>query len=138
MRSWCNSISVPAALAFLGLALCTAAAEPLPTAAELVIRPYRTGDEKRVDNPVDVWMLAHSGPGGIAVQGPARYRFTDGWAGRFEILDATDARHGDFSVVFTVADPVREKAFGFFSGQYIQHWVPVGGLLRASVGQGRC
>ena len=107
-----------------GLAASTVITSDPASAAteELVAKPYRTGEEKRVDNPVDVWMLAQSGPGGKAVEGPSRYKLVDGWAGRFEILDTTDSRQGDFSVVFTVKHPGKEKAFGFFSGQYIDRW----------------
>ena len=50
----------------LGLAVSTCLG-----AGEIVGKPYKTGDEPRVDNWVDAWMLAHSGPAGQAVDGKA-------------------------------------------------------------------
>jgi hypothetical protein len=73
-----------------------------------------TAAEKRVDNPVDAWMIAQTGLAGKAVEG--------GWKRRFEILDTTDAKAGDFSIVFTVGDPAKESAFGFLPGTFIEHW----------------
>ncbi len=70
--------------------------------------------EKRVDNPVDAWMIAQMGPGGKAVEGA--------WKRRPEILDTTDVKAGDFAVVFTVEDPAKQGAFGFCPGPFIEHW----------------
>jgi hypothetical protein len=87
-------------------------------ADQATTKPFRTGNEKLVDNPVDVWMHAHTGPGGRAVEGPFRYRH----GGRYEILDTTDPQSGDFAVVLTVNHPDKDKAFGFFTGQFIASW----------------
>ena len=70
--------------------------------------------EKRVDNPVDVWMIAQTGPGGQAVEGA--------WNRRPGILDTTDVKAGDFAVAFGVGDPAKESAFGFCPGPFIEHW----------------
>jgi len=59
---------------------------PLAAAAlmeEVVSKPLQTGDEKRVDNPVDVWMTAHTGPAGKPVAGGYQSK-------RFGLLDTTD------------------------------------------------
>ncbi len=74
----------------------------------------KTGDEPRVDNWVDAWMIAQRGPAGKAVQG--------GYLARHEILDTTDAKQGLFSVSFTVGNPATEGAWGFFAGPYLTHW----------------
>ena len=83
--------------------------------------------EKRVDNPVDAWMTAVSGPAGKAVTGKTfkknstefRYR---PFKADYEILDATDAKQGQFSVTFSVDKPETQGAFGFYPGQYFGHW----------------
>jgi hypothetical protein len=72
--------------------------------------------ERRVDNPVDAWMIAQTGAAGKAVEG--------GWSRRFEILDTTDAQAGDFSIVFTVTDPAKQGALGFTPGPFIEQWAP--------------
>ena len=83
--------------------------------------------EKRVDNPVDAWMTAASGPAGKAVTGEiikkdgtkAGYR---PFKADYKILDATDAKCGQFAVTFSVDKPEAQGAFGFYPGQYIDHW----------------
>ena len=70
--------------------------------------------EKRVDNPVDAWMIAQTDAAGRAVEGA--------WKRRPQILDTTDAKTGDFSIVFTVADPAKQSAFGLCAGQFTEHW----------------
>ena len=66
---------------------------------------YKTGDEPRVDNWVDAWMLAHSGPAGQAVDGK--------YSPRHDLLDTTDAKQGLFAVRFTVGKKPRETRSGF-------------------------
>ena len=83
-------------------------------AGEMVGRPLKTGDEPRVDNWVDAWMLAQSGPAGKAVEG----RFVE----RHGLLDTTDAKQGLFAVRFTVDKKSRASAFGFSAGPYLKHW----------------
>lgn len=84
--------------------------------------PQGTGVEKRVDSPVDIWMIAQSGPSGKAVQGIYKTRH--------EILDTTDVKKGYFSVRFTVTKPPEQGAFGFNSGPYLDHWLNLqGGAL---------
>lgn len=70
--------------------------------------------EKRVDNPVDAWMTAAKGAAGSPVVAT--------YARRPEILDTTDAKQGDFSIVFTVGDPAKEEAFGFATGPFLDRW----------------
>jgi hypothetical protein len=83
-------------------------------AGEMTAKPFRTGDEPRVDNWVDVWLLAQTGPQGKAVEG----RF----AKRHDLLDTTDAKQGLFAVRFTVGKKTRDGAFGFSAGPYLKHW----------------
>ena len=73
----------------LGLAVSTCLG-----AGEMVGKPCKTGDEPRVDNWVDAWMLAQQGPAGKPVEGK--------YAVRHDLLDTTDAKQGLFSVRFTV------------------------------------
>lgn len=90
--------------------------------------PLATGDEPRVDNPVDAWMIAYSGAAGKPVEGPTDKPyagFDGGWGmygGRYDVTDALDAKHGNFSMLFTVRDPAKETAFGCCSGPDIHHW----------------
>jgi hypothetical protein len=83
-------------------------------AEDTVGKPPKTGDELRVDNWVDTWMLAQQGPAGKPVEGK--------YAVRFDMLDTTDAKHGLFSVRFTVGKETGERACGFSSGPYLTHW----------------
>lgn len=76
--------------------------------------PLRTGEEPRVDNWVDTWMLAHSGPAGQAVEGK--------YSENHNLLDTTDAKQGLFSVRFGVDKRNRGGAFGFSAGPYLKHW----------------
>jgi hypothetical protein len=98
-----------------GLVLAT----PLMAADEIVIKPYRTGDERRVDNPVDAIMNAFAGPAGKEVPGvtprPGRSINT-----RDTLSD--DSKHGDFAITFTVEDPAKQSAFGMSCGEYIDCW----------------
>ena len=87
-------------------------------AGEMVGKPWRTGDEPRVDNWVDAWMLAHSGPAGQAVDGK--------YSRRHDLLDTTDAKQGLFAVRFTVGKKTRDNAFGFSAGPYLKHWALAG------------
>ena len=84
-------------------------------AGEMVGKPRRTGEEPRVDNWVDAWMLAQQGPAGKAVEGK--------YAVNHDILDTTDAKRGLFSVRFTIGAETGERACGFFSGPYLTRWV---------------
>jgi len=70
--------------------------------------------EKRVDNPVDAWTIAGAGPAGQAVE--------SSFNRRPETLDTTDAKHGDFSLTFTVADPAKQGALGFSPGPFLGPW----------------
>lgn len=85
-------------------------------AAPLLGQPMAEGGEKRVDNPVDAWMTAQIGPAGKLLK-PA-----EKWARRFEILDPTDAKAGDYSIRFTITDAARQGALGFISGRYFDGW----------------
>ena len=53
------------ALSTLALAIfsCTTS---LAADEMIIARPYQTTGEKRVDNPVDAWIVAVKGPGGSA------------------------------------------------------------------------
>jgi hypothetical protein len=85
----------------------------------IFIKPYKTGKERRVDNPVDVWMNAHSGLAGKDIrENPTQ---TQTQAERYDIL-STDSKNGDFSVVFTVDNPENQSAFGLTCGNYIERW----------------
>lgn len=84
-------------------------------AGELVGKPWKA-DEPRVDNWVDTWMLAQSGPAGQAVEGK--------YSRRHDLLDTTVAKQGLFAVRFTVAEKKPASAFGFSSGPYLTHWSP--------------
>ena len=97
-------------------------------------KPWRTGDEPRVDNWVDAWMLAHSGPEGQAVDGK--------YSPRHDLLDTTDAKQGLFAVRFTVGKKTRDNAFGFSAGPYLKHWSLAGDFtlhawVKASATSGR-
>lgn len=87
-------------------------------AGEIAIKPYRTGAERRLDNPVDAWMNAWPGVAGSEVKCPGNRK---GDFLRYEIL-SDDSRNGDFSIAFTVDDPAKESAFGFSCGKYIERW----------------
>lgn len=90
-----------------GLATCL-------QAGEMVSKPYTTGEEPRVDSWVDAWLIAHSGPGGQAVDGES--------SPQYDLLDATDAKQGLFSVHFTADKKAKANAFGFCSGPYLKAW----------------
>jgi hypothetical protein len=90
---------------------------PLTVAAEVISKMLSTGDEKRVDNLVDVWMTAHTGAAGKPVTNGYRNK-------RFELLHTNDIKQGGFSVVFTAGEADAAQAFGVYSGEYIDHWVP--------------
>ena len=107
-----NKGTLTAAL-FAGLALGT----PL-RAEDIVVKPFQTGDERRLDNPVDAWMTAWSGAAGSEVKGPPAWR---GDFRRHDLL-SDDAKNGDFSLTFTVGNPAKESAFGITCGKYISHW----------------
>jgi len=87
----------------------------------IVVKPFRTGDEKRVDNPVDVWMNAQSGSAGQGVESPKNLKLRQKQIDRYDIL-SSDSKNGDFSVVFTVDKPESQSAFGFTCGDYIHSW----------------
>jgi len=87
-------------------------------AGEVVGRPVPTGADPRVDNWVDIWMLAQTGPAGQAVEG----RFAE----RHDLLDTTDAKQGLFAVRFTVGKKARDSAFGFYTGPYLKQWALAG------------
>lgn len=90
---------------------------PLTVAADVISKMLSTGDEKRVDNPVDAWMTVHTGAASKPV--------TDGYRNkRFELLRTTDVKQGGFSVVFTAGEADALQSFGVYSGEYIDHWVP--------------
>ena len=116
--TWGRSTCVIAALGCLSVGLTSesrAAAED-----PIFARPYPTGQEKRVDNPVDAWMTAVSGPAGKAVSGVTfRDSVKTGYRAfmaNYELLDATDAKAGQFSVTVTVDKPEAQSAFGFYPG----------------------
>jgi len=108
------------------LAIATLLTMVSAAAESIVAGPHRTGKEKRVDNPVDAWMTAVSGPAGKAVTGATfkgdvktGYR---PFQADYALLDATDAKAGQFSVTFNIDKPEAQSAFGFYPGQYISHW----------------
>jgi hypothetical protein len=84
---------------------------PAPTR---VTKPTRAGAEKRVDNWVDAWLTAQTGPAGQAIQG--RYKPDH------DLLDTTDAKAGYFAVRYTVKNPQSQRAFGFQAGPYLAGW----------------
>ena len=96
-------------LVLIGLAVSARLA-----AGEVAGKPMTTGEEPRVDNWVDVWLLAHGGPAGKAVEGH--------FAERHDLLDTTDAKQGLFSVRFTVGKNTHDSAFGFSAGPYLKRW----------------
>ena len=87
-------------------------------AEEIVIKPYQTGTERRLDNPVDAWMTAWPGAAGTAVITPDKL---PGDIRRYQIL-SNDSRNGDASITFTVVDPAKQSAFGLTSGKFIDRW----------------
>jgi len=89
----------------------------------IVVKPFRTGGERRVDNPVDPWQNAWIGEAGKAVETlkDMKLKARNEYLFRHDIL-SEDARNGDFSIVFTVKDTENQSAFGFTCGDYIQSW----------------
>ncbi len=105
------------ALFFAAAALSTAHAvgENGDQDHELVLRLEKDQGEIRVDNPVDAWLTAHSGPAGKAVDG--------GYKRRFDLLDASDFKKGSFSIVLTPTKAHKgPSAFGFHTGPYFKKW----------------
>jgi len=99
----------------LGLIFGLAACANLQS-AEIIGKPSLTGDEPRVDNWVDVWMLAQQGPAGKPLQATGKF------GPRYEILDTTNAKNGLFSVRFVARANSGEQAFGLYVGPYLAKW----------------
>ena len=99
--------------------LLTLTASTCLGAGEFAIKPYQTGTERRLDNPVDAMMNAYTGPAGKEVSADAKEKARA--YQRRQIL-SNDTKNGDFSITFTVKDPAKQTAFGMGCGGTITRW----------------